>query len=59
MKSSDKPKLIFAVAILVVAGVVIAWQMGLFGDSGTKTVTPPAPEAAKAGGARTAPGVKK
>ena len=32
-KKNESGKLIFAVVLLVVAGVVVAWQMGVFGGS--------------------------
>jgi hypothetical protein len=60
MKSSDKPKLIFALVVLVIAGGVIAWQMGLFGGGeSSKTPPPPDPSTLKAGGAHALPGAKK
>ena len=57
MKDSDKPKLVIALVVLALAGVVIAWQTGVFGGDSSK---PPVidPVKAKGGGPRTAPGAK-
>ena len=54
MKSSDKPKLIIALVIFVIAAVVIAYQFGWIGGGATKTTASP-PEAPKSGGPRTIP----
>ena len=35
MDKSDQKKLIFAVVILILAGVAIAWGMGMFSGGGT------------------------
>lgn len=37
---ADKKKLILAVVLLVLAGLVIAWNLGLF-SGGSSTPTPP------------------
>ncbi len=60
MKSTDKPKLMIALAVLVLAGVLFAWQYGLFGG-GASTVPQAAPDAPKptGGGAHSVPGAKK
>ncbi|XVJ60539.1 MAG: hypothetical protein HEQ23_14530 [Tepidisphaera sp.] len=54
---ADKKKLILAVVLLVLAGLVIAWNLGLFsGGSSTPTPAPvAAPDGApQGGGARSA-----
>lgn len=50
MKSSDKPKLIIAIVLLVAAAVLILYSMGVF--SGGTSAPPPLP----AGEAPKAPG---
>lgn len=59
---SDKIKMIVAVAILAIAAIVFAWNMGLFsggGSSSTPTVNPgPSGESGRRGGAQQAPGSK-
>jgi hypothetical protein len=49
MQSKDGIKLILALAMLVAAGVIIAWQLGAFESgpnaSGLPVITPAAPEA--------------
>ena len=35
-KKNEGPKLILAVVLFVVAGVVVAWSMGLFASSGSR-----------------------
>jgi hypothetical protein len=58
MKDSDKPKLIIAVVVLIVAGALLAWNFGLF-SGGATTAPPPPTEAPKAtGGPHSAPGAK-
>ena len=51
---ADKKKLILAIVLLALAGLVIAWNLGLF--SGSTPAPTPAPvtdpNAAKGGGAR-------
>lgn len=55
MKASDKPKLIIAVVLFVLAAVVILWQMGVFSGGSGETAVPAPVEGQpqRAGGART------
>lgn len=56
MKQGDAVKLVIAVVILVLAGVLIAWNFGLFSGSGA-TPLPAGETAPRAPGQpRTAPG---
>ena len=58
---SDKIKLIVAVVIFVVAAVLIAYQLNLFGGGGgsSNNLPTPAPGEQPKGGPRTAPGPGK
>lgn len=54
---ADKKKLIFAIVLLIAAGVAIAWNMGLIFSGPKPTPTTAAPPEAgqpRGGGARTA-----
>lgn len=57
MKDSDKPKLVLAIVLLVVAGAVAAWYFGVF-SSAPQPEVKPANAPTPAGGGRTAPGFK-
>ncbi len=58
---SDKLKLIVAIAIFVVAGVLIAWRLNFFGGGGEAANLPKAPTGdpnARFGGPHAAPPTK-
>lgn len=56
MKDSDKPKLIIAIVLFILAGVVIAWSLGLFSSSTSSPQIPADQPPARKGGARTIDG---
>ena len=58
MKDSDKPKLIIAVVILLVAGGLLAWNFGLFGGGASSNPTPSETPPKASGGPHAAPGGK-
>lgn len=59
MKSSDKPKLIVAGVIFLIAIVLIAYNFGLFGGGSSPNNTPQLKESAQGrGGPAAAPGAK-
>ena len=58
MKDSDKPKLIIALVVLAIAGVLIAWQYGLFESKPSTTAPATGSDAPKSGGPRAIPNAK-
>ena len=58
MKQGDTVKLVIAIVILIAAGILIAWNFGVFsGPTAPAPVEGGTPEAPARGQPRTAPGV--
>lgn len=60
---SDKKKIVLAVALLVVAGLVVAWNFGMFAGGGSKVDTnqaeaPISAKEAKEKGVQARPGAR-